>query len=154
MPYRRSWGLAGSRKRSLKGEGKRVLPSAFSLGGWLFQQRLVLDLEAAVLELFLAPLAAVFLDDAAVEEVNRPVGVTGVARIVGHHADGRPLFMQLAQQLHHRLAVLRVEVPGRLVGEQDRGRARDRARHRDALLLTAGELAGQVLGAMRHADLL
>ncbi len=29
----------------------------------------------------------------------------------------------------------------------------DRARHSDALLLTAGELAGQVLGTMRHADL-
>ena len=34
------------------------------------------------------------------------------------------------------------------------GVAGDRAGDGDALLLTAGELAGQVLGAMRHADLL
>src|SRR5687768_18545620 len=42
----------------------------------------------------------------------------------------------------------------RLVREQDRGRTADGAGHRHALLLTAGELAGQVLGAVRHADLL
>ena len=99
-------------------------------------------------------LAAIFLDDAAVEEVDGAVGVARVARIVGDHADRGAFAVQLAQQLHDRFAVLRVEVAGRLVREQDRGRAGDRAGDRDALLLTARELAGQVLRAVRHADLL
>ena len=65
-----------------------------------------------------------------------------------------PLDVQLLEQVHHRFAVLRVEVAGRLVGEQDRRLAAHGAGDGDALLLTAGELAGQVLGAVRHADAL
>ena len=60
-----------------------------------------------------------------------------------------PAAMQLAQQLHHRFAVLRVEVAGRLVGEQDRRVAGHRPRHRDALLLAARELRRD--GASRGA---
>ena len=60
--------------------------------------------------------------------------------------------MQLAQQIHHRFAALRIEVAGRLVGEQDERLAGDGARDGDALLLTARQLAGQVLRAVRHAD--
>ena len=65
-----------------------------------------------------------------------------------------PALVQLLEQVHHRLAVLRVEVAGGLVGEQDRRLAADGARHGDALLLAARELAGQVLGAVGHADAL
>ena len=63
-----------------------------------------------------------------------------------------PAAVQLLQQLHHRLAVLRVEVSGRLVGEQDGGLPGHRAGDGDALLLAARELAGQVPGAVRHPD--
>src|SRR5574341_2194691 len=56
------------------------------------------------------------LDDPAVEQVNDAVRVPGVARVVGHHADGGAVAVQLAQELHDRLAALRVEVSGRLVG--------------------------------------
>ena len=45
--------------------------------------------------------------------------------------------------------VARVEVAGRLVGEEQRGRVDQRARDRDALLLAAGELVRQVLLAAR-----
>ena len=100
------------------------------------------------------PAPSALVDDAAVEQVDAAVGVARVARIVRHHADGRAALMQLAEQIHHRFAALRIEVAGRLVGEQDDRLAGDRARHGDALLLTARELAGQVLGAMRHADAL
>src|SRR5262249_43415014 len=51
-------------------------------------------------------------------------------------------------------AVDRVEVSGGLVGEEDERRARDRARDRDTLLLTARELRGKVFHPVRHADLL
>ena len=86
--------------------------------------------------------------------MDAAVGVTCVARVVGDHADRRAGPVKLAQQLHHRFAALRVEVAGRLVGEQDDRLARDRARHGDALLLTARELAGQVFRAVRHAHAL
>ena len=73
------------------------------------------------------------------------LGVAGKARIVGHHADGRAFAVQVLQQLHHRFAVARIEVSGRLVGEQDGGRTGQRAGHSHALLLTAGELRRIVL---------
>src|SRR5437773_9123541 len=92
------------------------------------------------------------LDDATVEEMDAPVGVPRVARIVRHHADRGAGPVQLAQEIHHRLAAARIEVPGRLVGEQDERFAGHRARHGDALLLAARELAREVLGAMRHPD--
>ena len=86
--------------------------------------------------------------------MDAAVGVARVARIVRDHADRRAGAVQLAQQIHHRFAAARVEVAGRLVREQDERLAGDGARDGDALLLTAGELARQVLRAMRHADAL
>jgi len=46
-----------------------------------------------------------------------------------------------------------VEVPGRLVGEEDAWSVGERARDRDALLLAARELTGQVPGAVLEPDL-
>ena len=86
--------------------------------------------------------------------MNVAFRVTRVARIVRHHADRRAGPVQLVQQLHHRLAALRIEVTGGLVGEQHDRFAGDGARHGDALLLAAGKLAGEVLGAVRHPDAL
>ena len=57
--------------------------------------------------------------DFAVEQVDDTLGVPGVARVVGDHADGRAFPVQVVQQLHHRFAVGRVEVAGGLVGEHD-----------------------------------
>src|SRR5947199_1240195 len=48
--------------------------------------------------------------------------------------------MQIAQQLHDRFAVRRVEVSGRLIRQQDKRLAPERARHGHALLLTARKL--------------
>src|ERR1043166_3940772 len=124
-----------------------------AVGSWELSAS-VSDVETALLELAFALLAAVLFDDAAVEQVDAAIRVAGVARIVRDHADGRPFAVQLAQQLHHRFAVFRVEVSGGLVRQQDRRRAGDGAGDRDALLLTARELRGKVLGAVRHADLL
>src|SRR5688572_14786080 len=99
-------GAGGPAAQGEKAEGRRSLqPSA--------RRHLVLDVEAALLELFLVPLAAIFLDDAAVEEMDAAIGVARVTRIVRDHADRRAFAVQLAQQLHDRFAVLRVEVTGR-----------------------------------------
>jgi len=56
-----------------------------------------------------------FFDDAAVEKVDGAVSDAGVARIVRYHADRGAFAVQLAQQVHHRFAVLRVQVSSRLV---------------------------------------
>ena len=58
--------------------------------------------------------------------------------------------MQLVHEIHHLLAVCRVEVPGGLVREQDQRVAHDGARYRNALLLAARELTRHVLGAVGH----
>src|SRR5207237_109657 len=94
------------------------------------------------------------LDDPAVEQMDGTVGVGCVSGIVRDHADRRSTAMQLAQQLHNRFAVRRVEVSRRLVCEQDEWIPGNRTRDGDALLLTAGELCGIVLHAMAHADAL
>src|ERR1700681_1595887 len=90
------------------------------------------------------------LDHAAVEQMNAAVGVSRIARVVRDHADGRAAEMQLAEQIHHRLAAARIEVAGWLVGQQDERLASDCARHGDALLLSSRQLARQMLGAMGH----
>jgi hypothetical protein len=61
---------------------------------------------------------------------------------VGDHDDGdAPLLDQALEDLHDDGAVLRVEVAGGLVGQQDRGVVGDGAGDGDALLLAPGELA-------------
>src|SRR5258706_11767679 len=74
-----------------------------------------------------------FLDDAAVEDMDAAVGVPRVARVVCHHADRGAGAMQLAEQVHDRFAAARIEVSGRLVREQNQRLAGHRARDSDAL---------------------
>ena len=57
------------------------------------------------------------------------------------------LAVQAVENLHHLVAHLAVEVPGRLIGEEDAGAANDRAGDRDALLLAARELGREVTGS-------
>ena len=59
--------------------------------------------------------------------------------------------IHLAHQVEHALSGSRVEVPGRLVGEQQRGAHRQRACDRHALLLAAGHLRGQAVSPGREA---
>ena len=69
-------------------------------------------------------------------------GALGGVRVVRHHDDRLlELLVQPLQQRQHLARRLRVEVAGRLVGEQQRRIGDDGARDRDALLLPAGQLA-------------
>src|SRR5260370_2161465 len=92
-----------------------------------------------------------FLHDAAIEQMNVALGKTRVTLVVRNHANGRAVAVQIAQQLHDRLAVLRIEVSGRLVSHQNERIANQRARHRDTLLLTARELRRVVAQPVRHS---
>src|ERR1035438_4277717 len=60
-----------------------------------------------------------FFQHAAVEKTDGAVGELGVARIVGHHADGGPGGVQFAQKTHDGLTVGGIQVAGGLVREQD-----------------------------------
>jgi len=54
-------------------------------------------------------------DDLAVEHVDGAIGHVCVIRIVGNHADGGAILVQIAQQFHYLLAVVRIEVTCRLI---------------------------------------
>jgi len=86
--------------------------------------------------------------------MHGPICVLSKTLIVRDHADSGPALVQLAQQMHDRFAVVRIEITGRLVCEEDRWPASKRASDCDALLLAAGELAGQMFCAMRHSHAL
>ena len=93
-------------------------------------------------------------DDPTVGEEHRPVGIGRGDRVVGDHhdrlaelADGDP------HERQHLAAAVRVEVAGRLVGEDDlRARADERTSDGDALLLTAGQLGRAMAEAVLEPD--
>ena len=81
------------------------------------------------------------LDDLPVPKRHAAVHARGDVHVVGRDDDGEPGGAhQLGQRVEHVLGGARVEIAGRLVGQQDARRVGDRARDRDALLLAAGEL--------------
>ena len=81
--------------------------------------------------------------------------IVGGVRVVRDHDHRLPeLLRRAAQQLEDLLPRRRVEVAGRLVGEDDRRLRDERARDRDALLLAAGELGRPVLAPVGEADAL
>ncbi|KAG1451192.1 hypothetical protein G6F57_016230 [Rhizopus arrhizus] len=67
-----------------------------------------------------------------------------------HH--GVAFGMQFAEDLHHFLAGLGVQCAGRLIGEDHRAAVHQCTRDGHALLLPAGQLAGQVLHAFAPAQ--
>ncbi|SEB06122.1 hypothetical protein SAMN04515680_2937 [Leifsonia sp. 21MFCrub1.1] len=74
-------------------------------------------------------------------QFEHPVGARHQEWIVRGHDRGDPLAVDEGdQQVHDRAAGHAVQLPGRLIGEQDARLARQRPRDADALLLTAGEL--------------
>ena len=78
--------------------------------------------------------------DPPVPHVDRGIAVVRGFRIVRDHQDGLPQPpVQVAQNLQHGLRILRVEIPGGLVGQQNRRVIHNRPRNRHALLLAAGE---------------
>ena len=91
-------------------------------------------------------------DDAAVTEADEPRAVLGDVHLVRdeEHRDAA-LLVQALEDAHDLDARARVEVAGRLVGEQNRRLVDERARDRDALLLTAGELVRHVVIARAQA---
>ena len=82
-----------------------------------------------------SPLRRRLLDHPTVEKMYRSIRMPRIPFIMRHDADRRPAAMQIPQQLHHSLAIGRIEIPSRLIGKQDKRLAAERTRHRHTLLL-------------------
>ena len=67
---------------------------------------------------------------------------------VSYHHNGSAFGVQFLQQIHHLLAVLGVEVTGRLIRKNQLRACDHGTSNSDALLLASGELLREVLGAM------
>ena len=90
------------------------------------------------------PLARVGYD-LSVAKGYDPISVLRDFCIVGDQDDGNPLIaVKPADDVHDLGRVGRVQISGRLVGEQNRRSIYQSPRDRDALLLSAGKLVGMV----------
>ena len=94
-------------------------------------------------------------DGAAAEEHNAIRDLVGEAQLMGRD-DHRQLVLngQTADHLQHLVDELGIERGGRLVEQQHAGVRRQRASDGDALLLAAGQMPRQRVGAMGKADAL
>ena len=82
-----------------------------------------------------------------------PLGPAGDGAVVGDEDQREPaLAPQGVEQGDDLVPGVLVQVPGRLVGEQHPGLLDQGAGDRHPLLLPAGQLAGQVLGAVAEPD--
>src|SRR5882757_2011448 len=72
--------------------------------------------------------------------------------VVCRHQHGRARPVDAVEQLHDADGGLRVEVSGRLVGDEQLGPVHERPRDRDALLFTTGQLTGHPLLLAAEAD--
>src|SRR5436190_1890166 len=101
-----------------------------------------------------APVRDLLIDlDPAVAELHEAGAVLGDVHFVGDEHDGdAALEIQLLEDVHDLDARPRIEVPGRLVRQQDRRLVDQRARDGDALLLAARQLVGIVIHALAEAD--
>src|SRR5262245_48030716 len=85
--------------------------------------------------------------------MQRHMRAFGGVRVMGDHDDSLPhLAVEPLEEEEDLIGVPRVEIPGRLVGHEERGIADEGPRDRHALLLAAGELAGIVTLAAREPD--
>ena len=92
-------------------------------------------------------------DDPAVTEADQPRAVFRDVHLVRDEEHGdAALVVQPLEDAHDLDAGARVEVAGRLVGEDDRRLVDQRARDRDALLLAARQLVRDVVIALAEAD--
>src|SRR5262245_54351513 len=90
--------------------------------------------------------------DAAVAQADDAASPLGDVVLVSDHDDGLTGLVELAQHLHDLVAGVRVEIAGRLVGEDDVRVVDQRPGDRNALLLAAGELHRPVVEPVAQAN--
>ena len=85
-----------------------------------------------------------------VEHADDPFRISLESRVVSHHAGGCTALMNIPQQLPDGLAILRIEISGRLVSQQHRRNHSQRPSHPQSLLLPARQLRRVVVHRVRH----
>ena len=91
-------------------------------------------------------------DDAAVAHDEVAFAEVGDVELVGDHHDGDALLVELLKHAHDFDGGFAVEIARRFVGEEDLGLIHEGARDGDALLLSAGKLGREVIGALGEPD--
>src|SRR5258705_13934259 len=134
------------------------MPSAVSAGRMAFRRSALTATTNVIRNDMPAPLRdAAALDGAvvghqSVAERNHARAVFGDVRLVRHEDDGdAALDVEALEDAHHLEARLRVEIAGRLVGEQQRRVVHQGPRDGDTLLLAAGELIRMVAKPVAEA---
>ena len=95
------------------------------------------------------------LFDEAILDANDPLGVLRHVGIMGDEDDGDAVgAVELLEHLEDFLAGARIEVAGRLVGEEHPRPVDQRPGDGHALLFAAGKLRRLVVDAIRQADFL
>src|SRR5256885_698938 len=98
------------------------------------------------------PFALVADDHPAVEMHDAPAESVDDLGVVGRHDQSRAELVHANEKLDDLPAGHWIEVPSRLVGDEDLRATHERARDRGALLLAAGELIGEVIASLREPD--
>ena len=93
-----------------------------------------------------------FLHYLTIEQVDDAVSKLSIVARVSHHHHGTTIFVELAEERHHLVAVLGVEVTCRLVGKDELRPAHYGTGNGHALLLTSRKLLGEMLFAMGDID--
>src|SRR5258705_2858394 len=135
-----------------------IMPSAVSAVRMAFRRSALTATTNVIRNDMPAPLRdAAALDGAvvahqSVAERNHARAVFGDVRLVRHEDDGdAALDVEALEDAHHLDARLRVEIAGRLVGEQQRRVVHQRPRDGDRLWLAAGELIRMVAKPVAEA---
>ena len=95
---------------------------------------------------------AALLGQHPVADRDPPAGVRGHRGVVGDHHDREARFVQLVEQIHDRGRVPRIQVPGRLVAQQQARPVHQRPRDRHPLALPAGQRGGQRVEPVAEPD--
>ena len=97
--------------------------------------------------------AAFICDDPAVTDPDDASGVGRDVGFVGHHDDGDAAAVQELELVQDILGLVRGQVSGGFVGEDDPGMVDQGPGDGHPLLLAAGELVGPVVDAVGQSDL-
>ena len=95
---------------------------------------------------------ATVLHDLAVAQADHPLGLLRDVGLVGDQDHSPSFFVQAREYSQHVLGGVRVQVAGRLIGEDQRGVGHDRPCDRDPLLLPARQLRRLMMQAVTHTD--
>src|SRR6476660_5658212 len=92
------------------------------------------------------------LPDQPIPHYNVSLGVSGDVLLVRDHDDGDAVLVELLENGQDLDACAAVEIAGRFIRQQDLRIIDQRARNRDALLLTAGKLTRKMILTTREPD--